>query len=211
MEEKLQDTEEGRWRLNDTKKRLDRWTAEQFDEKDALAEGEMDGAAAEDAANEEQLEGGSPDDAHGDISVNDQRDEMQSENFLAYLDMGMLAKDFDEGQRRELMAKDREIALLVKQLGGDDRAYRRERGRALRATVAEMIICIAALTAPDGSHPSSGDLHATEKVASHAAADLAEWGDLPWRPTVCGKTTDPVPPFTIWPRPDRRLGLETLP
>ena len=52
--------------------------------------------------------------------------------------MGMLAEGLNEGQRRELMAKDREIALLVKQLGGDDRAYRRERGRALRATVAEI-------------------------------------------------------------------------
>ncbi len=76
----MQDTEEGRWRLNEAKKRLDRWTAEQFDEKDALAEGEMNDAAAENAANEEQIEDGSTDDAHGDVNVNDQRDERPSEH-----------------------------------------------------------------------------------------------------------------------------------
>jgi hypothetical protein len=72
---------------------------------------------------------------------------------------------------------------------------------AFKPQVAEMLTCLVALIDPNGRVPCFGDLYLTTKVTNRINMDIVEWVGLPWAATVKGETTEPVPPFTVWPRP----------
>ena len=72
---------------------------------------------------------------------------------------------------------------------------------AFKPRVAEMITCLTGLIDPMGRVPSFGDLYLKTKATSRINSAIAKWTGLPWAPTVRGEATEPVPPFTVWPRP----------
>lgn len=71
---------------------------------------------------------------------------------------------------------------------------------ALKPRVAEMITCLAGLSDPGGRLPSFGDLYAGSLAGGIDPGALA-WVDLPWVNAALGKSAEPKPPFTVWPRP----------
>lgn len=75
---------------------------------------------------------------------------------------------------------------------------------AFKPQVAEMLTCLVALIDPNGRVPCFGDLYLKTKATRRIDMEVAEWVDLPWAGTVKGVTTDPLPPFTVWPRPGQQ-------
>lgn len=72
---------------------------------------------------------------------------------------------------------------------------------AFKPQVAEMLTCLVALIDPNGRVPCFGDLYLKDKATNRINMDIVEWVGLPWAATVKGVTTEPVPPFTVWPQP----------
>ncbi len=138
----LKTTEEGRWRLAETKKRLDKWTVERYEKEHAQAEGEEHVGPQADPGADHGADPGAGADGEGD-----QREDIPFEDFQRDADadaepredveMDMAMKDVSEDERKIIKAKDHEIMEIVRQLGGEDRAYRRERRTALEPMLAE--------------------------------------------------------------------------
>ena len=159
IEDQLQRTEEGRWRLGEAKKRQDRWVAERGEEEGAVAKGEDVDADVDD-----------PEDLSKQAGEDGRSDEIPSETFSAHAEpgtprgagdedteMALIMEELDEDARRRVKAKDRDIMELVRELGGNSSTYQRERGRALRAVVSE-IYSTPRVTAAAKMLPSLGIL-----------------------------------------------------
>ena len=126
IEAKLEETEDGRRRLEEAKKRADRWTAEQYE-----------GAPAEEDAEPEPPEHDArlePPDDHVDPREGVPGPETPRED----ADMAMLLEAVPYEEQKMIKMKDREIMEIVRQLGGQGQAYRRERTRALRPLLSEI-------------------------------------------------------------------------
>jgi hypothetical protein len=74
---------------------------------------------------------------------------------------------------------------------------------AFKPRVAEMLTCLVGLIDPNGWTPSFGDLYLKTKATSRIDPAVADWVGLPWARTLREETTEPVPPFTVWPRPSQ--------
>ncbi len=80
-------------------------------------------------------------------------------------DMGMLLKDLPDQEQTMIMAKDREIMALVRQLGGNSRAYHRERMKTLKPMLAE-VYSTARVTAVTKMLPNLGIIPASHVTSA---------------------------------------------
>ena len=189
----LKTTEEGRWRLAETKKRLDKWTVERYEKEHAQAEGEEHVGPQADPGADHGADPGADhvaDPGAGADGEGDQREDIPFEDFQRDADadaepredveMDMVMKGVSEDERKIIKAKDHEIMEIVRQLGGEDRAYRRERRKALKPMLAEMH-SVPRVTAAARLLPSMGiipgfalDLTTTDEHGVSWDFDVAE-------------------------------------